>query len=121
MDNKNEIKLEHKVMRAELDSILKSEAPKVCKFLDECLSHMLRYLNKKQCPVTDKSSENEEIVERANLVSAKGQEGVKCSLLISADELKCIEINYKPTPRHNNYIYKSKEECSWKLYQISKS
>lgn len=46
-------------------------------------------------------------------------QGIKCSLLINANELKNIEINYKLSARHNNYIYKSKEECSWILYQIS--
>merc|ERR1712127_903269 len=58
-------------------------------------------------------------MERVNLISNNGQEGVKCSLLMSANELKNIEINYKPSVRHNNYIYKSKEECNWNLYQIT--
>lgn len=118
MDEKVEIKLEHDVMRAELDSLLKSEAPKVCKFLNEYLEHILRYLTK-QCPLTNESLENKGKMERANLVCVNGQEGIKCSLLMSANELKNIEINYKLSARHNNYIYKSKEECSWNLYQIS--
>lgn len=44
---------------------------------------------------------------------------MKCTLSFSFNELKNIEISYKPTPRHNNYIYKSKEENSWILYQVS--
>ncbi len=28
------------------------------------------------------------------------------------------EILYKPSPRHNNYIYKSKEDSSWYLFQV---
>lgn len=38
---------------------------------------------------------------------------------MNANELKNIEINYKASARHNNYVYKSKEECAWNLYQIS--
>ena len=72
-------------------------------------------------------------------------DGMKCSLLMNFNELKHIvsiclttknignlakcnkmlsnlliikEINYKPTPRHNNYTYKSKEDSNWILYQV---
>ena len=73
----------------------------------------------------------------------KSMEGMKCSLLMNFNELKSIvtktffnylktlknyfsftqinlikEINYRLTPRHNNYIYKSKEESNWVLYQV---
>ena len=28
------------------------------------------------------------------------------------------EINYKPSARHNNYTYRSKDDSPWNLYQV---
>ena len=28
------------------------------------------------------------------------------------------EINFKPSQRHNNYIYKSKDDSAWQLNQV---
>jgi hypothetical protein len=72
-------------------------------------------------------------------------DSIKCTLLMNFNELKNIvivllyfnqhfcsfksfsicffpskkEIYYKPSPRHNNYIYKSKEDSSWYLFQVN--
>ena len=118
LENMNAIGIreEHQVMRLEHESLLNFEAPNICKFLNEYIEHILRYLNK---PSQVNEYENRLKTERVNLQCTNGQEGVKCSLLMCANELKNIEINYKPSARHNNYVYKSKEECSWNLYQIS--
>lgn len=37
---------------------------------------------------------------------------------MNAYELSNIEINYKPSQRHNNYVYKSREDCAWHLHQV---
>ena len=29
------------------------------------------------------------------------------------------EINYKISQRHNNFVYKSKDESSWHLHQVN--
>ena len=105
-------------MRHELNSLLKLEAPKTCKFLNEYIEYILRYLTKNSALFLGESDAKSK-PDRINLVANHGLEGIKCSLLLNANELKNIEINYKPSARHNNYIYKSKEECSWNLYQIS--
>lgn len=118
----NDIRAEQEVMRLELNSLLRTEVPKACKFLNEYIEHTLGYLNKSNDGnhfMQTNEPDCRSRTERVNLVTSQNLDGIKCSLLINANELKNIEINYKLSARHNNYIYKSKEECSWNLYQIS--
>ena len=117
MDDEDDIKREHDVMRIELDSLLRIEAPKVCKFLNEYADFILKHLTTSD--LFESSVKTAQKIEKVNLVANNGLEGIKCSLGISANELRNIEIHYKPSIRHNNYIYKSKEESPWNLYQIS--
>lgn len=120
MEQEEDIKKENEVMKLELNSLLANEAPKTCKFLNEYIEYILRLLTKSESSDSyalsgSQASQNN----RINLVANHGLEGIKCSLTMNANELKNIEINYKPSARHNNYIYKSKEDCAWNLYQIS--
>lgn len=127
MDAEEDIKREKEVMRLELNSLLVTEAPKTCKFLNEYIEYILKLLSKTDL-LNDQSHNTGGVSigtatqqsNRINLVTNNGSEsGIKCSLNINANELRNIEINYKPSARHNNYIYKSKEDCAWNLYQIS--
>ncbi len=130
MDTDEDIKKEKEVMRLELNSLLVTEAPKTCKFLNEYIEYILKLLSKTDS-FNEQASTNGVSVgtpqglsatqtNRINLVANNGSEsGIKCSLNINANELRNIEINYKPSARHNNYIYKSKEDGAWNLYQIT--
>lgn len=131
MDQEEDIRKETETMRLELNSLLANEAPKTCKFLNEYIEYVLRLLNKidsesaasnvgvSTSSATLSATTTTTNTNRINLVANHGLDGIKCSLAMNANELKNIEINYKPSARHNNYIYKSKEDCSWNLYQIS--
>ncbi len=71
MDTESDIKKEHDVMRLELDSLLKSEVPKACKFLNEYLEHILCYFTR---PGGNDPCANTRL-ERANLTGNQAQEG----------------------------------------------
>ncbi len=76
MDTESDIKKEHEVMRFELDSLLKSEVPKACKFLNEYLEHILSYFTKPSNNNNNDSFSNSKL-ERVNLAGSQGQEGMK--------------------------------------------
>lgn len=116
MEQEDDIKKENEIMKLELNSLLSNEAPKTCKFLNEYIEYILRLLTKSDDNYASNNNTNQ--TNRINL-AANGLDGIKCSLTINSNELKNIEINYKPSARHNNYIYKSKEDCAWNLFQIS--
>ena len=67
----DDIKQEHEVMCLELDSLLKSETPKTCKFLNEYLEHILGCMSKE----TYVDSANRPKLERVNLMGSHAQEG----------------------------------------------
>jgi hypothetical protein len=120
MDPDEDIKKENEVMRLELNSILINEAPKTCKFLNEYIERILKMLLKSDMNEQTNNFGINNTASRINLTTNnQGLEGIKCSLNMNGNELRNIEINYKPSTRHNNYIYKSKEDCAWNLYQIS--
>lgn len=139
INSDEDIKKEKEVMRLELNSLLATEAPKTCKFLNEYIEYILKILSKTDLQTNEQTASHAGLVaqsganslmpaataastqnNRINLLASNGAEsGIKCTLNINAHELRNIEINYKPSPRHNNYIYKSKEDCAWNLYQIS--
>ncbi len=90
-EDDDDIKKEQEVMRLELDSLLKYEAPKTCKFLNEYIEHILRYLTNKNSngnagffgnSLTAEQELNKNKQERINLIANHGLEGIKCSLLL---------------------------------------
>ncbi|CAF0890171.1 unnamed protein product [Brachionus calyciflorus] len=106
-DRNTEIENEIEVMKSELEFLIGSEVPKNCKSIVNNIQLILKYM------LGDDATKKE----RINLLPHFVVDGMKCSLVFNFNDLKNIEISYKPTPRHNNYIYKSKEDMSWNLYQ----
>lgn len=112
------LKLELDVMESELDFILKTEMNMVFNDLANQIQIILKYLTKtnEKEPIGQYNIQQRN--EKLSLIAPHGLEGIKCSLNMNAQELTNIEINYKPTQRHNNYIYKSKEDCCWNVHQV---
>lgn len=114
-----DIQKEIDVLNSELNSILKEEMPSVFKSISEYIEHIMRYLTKSDGLAGIQDPNKMLRQERLVLLPINGMEGLKCSLNMAANELKNIEINFKQSIRHNNYIYKSNNEAAWNLYQIS--
>lgn len=73
----NDIRAEQEVMRLELDSLLRTEVPKACKFLNEYIEHTLDYLNKNNDSNFIQSNEIDcrSRTERVNLVTGQNLDG----------------------------------------------
>ncbi len=74
----NDIRAEQEVMRLELNSLLKTEAPKACKFLNEYIDHTLDYLNKNNENnnfIQNNETDYRSRTERVNLVTNQNSDG----------------------------------------------
>lgn len=117
-----EISNEIEVLKHEFEFVLKEEVTSIFNEIRGQINIILHYLTKSvdKKPTTISQIINQSRIERLNLIPTQtGLDGIKCSLNMSANELSYIEINYKLSQRHNNFVYKSKEESTWHLHQIS--